>query len=433
MPAIRTHRETGSFIVPDNKIAKAQILKWVNLFEICAFFDNNNYKESGNSYECIAAAGCISSFIAGEKPFPPLNNFLKQSNDWLFGHFNYDLKNEIEDLSSQNPDPTGFPEIFLFQPEVVITLCKNVCTIHCVGYSPGLVWKELNKQKPATILSSGITKVVPQFTKQNYLQTVSQLKQHIHRGDCYEINYCQHFFAAEVKISPVETFEKLNAISPAPFAAFYKLENKYLFCASPERYIKKTGSTLISQPMKGTAARDLKNGSRDEILKQALKQSKKEQSENIMIVDLVRNDLSKICLPGSVHVKDLFNVYSFSQVHQMVSTIYGKVDVNKTLAEILQATFPMGSMTGAPKKRVMELIEQYENFKRGIFSGSVGYITPEKDFDFNVVIRSIMHDDANKTASFMAGSAITFYADAEKEYKEILLKSRSMQQVFSIE
>ncbi len=288
----------------------------------------------------------------------------------------------------------------------------------------------IGQQKILKVISSNKVRVVPQSGKSEYLHTVSKIKEHIHRGDCYEINYCQHFFAENVELPPVETFEKLNTFSPAPFAAFYKLKSKYLFCASPERFIQKTGINILSQPMKGTAPRDVFNKNNDDRIKQSLRQSKKEQSENVMIVDLVRNDLSKICKPGSVKVKDLFDVYSYSQVHQMVSTVYGEVEQNADLTRILQATFPMGSMTGAPKKRVMELIETYENFKRGIFSGSVGYITPENDFDFNVVIRSIIYDAAKKGASYMAGSAITFYADAEKEYNEVLLKGRSMQKVF---
>ena len=198
-------------------------------------------------------------------------------------------------------------------------------------------------------------------------------------------------------------------------------------CASPERFLKKIKNTILSQPIKGTSKRG-NNIKEDEEEKKALQLNEKERSENTMIVDLVRNDLSKICTEGSVMVKEYLKIYSFPQVHQMISTISGNLRENISFSEILSATFPMGSMTGAPKKRVMELIEQYEKTKRGLFSGTVGYINPGGDFDFNVVIRSILYNEENNYLSIQAGSAITFKSDPHKEYEECNIKIEAMRQ-----
>jgi para-aminobenzoate synthetase component I len=216
------------------------------------------------------------------------------------------------------------------------------------------------------------------------------------------------------------------AASPNPLAAMYKFNNRYCICASPERYLQRKGNTILSQPIKGTSKRDLADPVNDAINKQYLLTSQKEKSENVMVVDLVRNDLSKVCVESSVKVDELFGVYSFPQVHQMISTVSGVVNENINWIDAVKATFPMGSMTGAPKKKVMELIDQYEQTKRGLFSGALGYIKPNGDFDFNVVIRSILYNDDTNYLSFQAGSGITFYSDAEKEYEECLLKAAAM-------
>ena len=257
------------------------------------------------------------------------------------------------------------------------------------------------------------------------------MQNHILRGDCYEINFCQEFYAKKAIIDPLHIYQKLSAISPNPFSAFYRVDDKYLLCASPERYLLKKENQILSQPIKGTAPRQFGEEELDEQQKKALQQSHKERSENVMIVDLVRNDLSKICEEGSVMADELFGIYTYPQVHQMISTISGKISKNISFSDIIRATYPMGSMTGAPKKRVMELIEQYEHTKRGLFSGAVGYISPEGNFDFNVVIRSIFYNQPAQYLSYQVGSAITFYSDAEKEYEECLLKAAAIEKVLS--
>jgi para-aminobenzoate synthetase component 1 len=183
--------------------------------------------------------------------------------------------------------------------------------------------------------------------------------------------------------------------------------------------------------MKGTAGRDLMDSANDEALKKVLESSAKEQAENVMIVDLVRNDLSKVCTDGTVKVDELFKIYSFPQVHQMISTISGELDPSVNFSDIVKATFPMGSMTGAPKRRVIELTEQYEVSSRGIYSGAVGYFTPEDDFDFNVVIRSLMYNKSTRYLSYHVGSGITFYSDPEKEWEECLLKAEGIKKVLT--
>jgi len=266
--------------------------------------------------------------------------------------------------------------------------------------------------------------------KETYIGIIEKLRQHILRGDCYEINFCQEFYATAVKVDPLLAYHRLTELSPNPFSAFYKLHDKYCCCASPERYLKRTGNKIISQPIKGTSKRNLNDKQLDEDNKQYLLQSSKEKAENVMVVDLVRNDLSRICVPGSVKVEELFGIYSFPQVHQMISTVCGELKEGVSIADIFRETFPMGSMTGAPKIRVMQLVEQYERTKRGLFSGAIGYIRPGGDLDFNVVIRSLFYNASTQYLSFQTGSGITFYSEPEKEYEECMMKAEAMLRIF---
>ncbi len=405
------------------------MLGWINRFNICCLLDNHQYSSKHNSIECIAAASSINSFTATEDVWQQLKIFLQENNDWLFGHVSYDFKNKIEPLQSNHFDAVQFPDIFFFQPEVVISLSEKEVEISSVSISPKKIFDEIIQEKITNQSASSNINTQPRISKEKYLQIIQQLKQHILRGDCYEINFCQEFFAEETIIDPLNVYHQLTKISPVPFSCFYKLNDKYLLCASPERYIKKTKNNIISQPIKGTFKRDLSNNFQDELLKKQLSKSAKEKSENVMVVDMVRNDLSKICKEATVVVEELFGVYSFPQVHQMISTIRGELQDDIDFADVLNATFPMASMTGAPKRKVMELIEQYEQAKRGIYSGCVGYISPKKDFDFNVVIRSIAYNQSNKYLSYQVGGGITFNSDAEKEYEECLLKAEAIKKV----
>jgi para-aminobenzoate synthetase component 1 len=340
----------------------------------------------------------------------------------------YDLKNEIEGLRSNHEDHIGFPAAFLFVPEFVVLLKDDVVEVGSCGNDHDMVFEEISRTQPRQA-SHHVIEIRQRFSRDEYVQVIRDLKQHIHRGDCYEINFCQEFYADKAVIDPVNTYQALSVISPNPFSVFYRLNQQYLMCASPERFLSRIGGRLISQPIKGTISRDPGNEDHDDALKEQLRQSVKDKTENVMIVDLVRNDLSKVCQEGSVTVDELFGIYAFPQVYQMISTVSGELRKGVSFAEIVRSCFPMGSMTGAPKRRVMELIEKYERTARGIFSGSVGYLTPEKNFDMNVVIRSIMYNAGTGYLSFMAGSGITASSDPEKEYDECLLKAAAIRKV----
>ncbi len=404
------------------------MLNWSKQFNIFCLLDNHQYNFSDPQFECLLAVGAIKTLPpCQDNCFVDIQNFIYETKDWVFGHLGYDLKNEIEDLSSQNFDGIKFPDAYFFVPKIILILKKNTLDIGVIKGDPDIIYENI-----FSILRnpSPVHKILPKlkgrFSKEEYLTTVKQIQQHILRGDCYEINFCQEFYAEDCEIEPLEIYLRLGRLSPNPFAGFYKLDNKFLLCSSPERYLKKVGNKIFSQPIKGTSKRNLNDVKGDERNKKKLSLSEKERSENVMVVDLVRNDLSKICIEGTVTVEELYGLYTFPQVHQMISTVAGTIDSGVKLIDILRATFPMGSMTGVPKKSVMELIERYEKTKRGLFSGAIGYITPEKDFDFNVVIRSILYNSTNKYVSIQAGSAITFYSDAEKEYEECQVKIEAM-------
>tara|TARA_R110002126_G_scaffold95957_1_gene224926 strand:- start:628 stop:1530 length:903 start_codon:yes stop_codon:yes gene_type:complete len=265
-------------------------------------------------------------------------------------------------------------------------------------------------------------------SKEAYLKKISKMLDYIHHGDLYEANFCMEFYAENASINPLEKFLKLNEISQPPFAVYFKNNNQFLLSASPERYLKKENENLISQPIKGTAKR-FSDPVKDEVSKNNLASDPKERAENIMITDLVRNDLSHTAQKGSVTVKELCGMYSFMQVHQMISTVTSKLDFQYTAIDAIKSTFPMGSMTGAPKIAAMKIIEELEETKRGLYSGAVGYFTPNGDFDFNVVIRSILYNQEKKYVSFSVGSAITSLSIPESEYEECLLKAKAMREV----
>ena len=418
-------REYTSYPITDFYHFKYQLLYFAKRFSNFCFLDNHDY-DFDKSYECLAGFGISKSITAREESgLQELDVFREENKDWIFGHVAYDLKNNFEALSSENPDGIGFPDFQFFVPDIVITLSKYKVEI---GLLPGIdgasIFKEIISIVPDEKYATKVS-LKKRFSKGEYLETVKKLQQHILRGDCYEICFCQEVYAKNVQIDPLKIFMKLSELSPNPFSSFYRSGEKYLMCASPERFLKKTNNTIISQPVKGTSRRD-NMGVEDENEKMLLQQSEKERAENTMIVDLVRNDLSKICAEGSVSVKEFLKIYSFPQVHQMISTISGSLRENISFSEILSATFPMGSMTGAPKKRAMELIEQYEKTKRGLFSGTVGYINPSGDFDFNVVIRSVLYNKEKKYISIQVGSAITWKSIPEKEYEECMIKAKAM-------
>ena len=394
-------------------------LHWASGFSHCAYFQSNGISYPYQGFNEILAVGVKRIFVPNEKDrFGALSAF--HQNKWLFGYLSYDLKNDTEDLSSKNADHVQFPEISFFEPQHLLFFKGNEIEI----------WSEedvLGQIEKTEINSSQSKLNAPQasINRASYLSIIEKLRQHIEEGDCYEINFCQEFHGEIENINPVQLYLALNQLSPSPFSCFQKHDEHYILSASPERFIKKEDDKIISQPIKGTRPRG-KSTTEDEALRNELRSDEKELAENMMIVDLVRNDLARSSKIGSVKVEEIFGIYSFQQVHQMISTIVSEKREDVSAFEVIKNAFPMGSMTGAPKVKVMQLIEQYESTKRGAFSGAAGYISPNGDFDFNVLIRSLFLNSASKTYSFQAGSAITYDSIPEKEYEECMVKAKAI-------
>jgi len=428
-------RKKVSFKVSDILSFKESLLLWSQQYYEVVWLDSNGHKSKYSSFDGMLAVDALTSIVTDtQNAFEDVRTYQSNAKDWIFGYLSYDLKNDTERLTSGNIDGLNFPELYFFQPKKMIKIEGQMVTFHYLNMVADEIetdFVSINDQNDALTTELEVKSNIHiklRIFKDDYFRRVSKMLNHIHRGDIYEANFCQEFYAENTQIDPVRTYQKLNSITRAPFATFLKINDKYLLSSSPERYIKKQGNKIISQPIKGTSKRSL-NIKEDKLLIKALKSDEKERAENIMIVDLVRNDLSKSALKGSVEVEELCKVYSFDQVHQMISTVTAEVPVTKNPVDIIKETFPMGSMTGAPKVSAMRIIEQLEATKRGLYSGAVGYFTPESDFDFNVVIRSILYNQSAKYVSFSVGSAITAKAIPEKEYEECLLKAKAMRQV----
>jgi para-aminobenzoate synthetase component 1 len=411
---------------------KQQLVEWGQQFREIIFLDSNSFSNEYSSFDCVLAADAFTSIKTDyHNAFEDLKQYQQTSKDWLFGYLSYDLKNDVEHLESNNSDGLDFPDLFFFQPKKIFLLKGNQLEIQYLNMCDDEAeddFKEIVESRKSKVESHSKITIEQRIPKQDYITKVSRLLEYIHHGDLYEANFCMEFFAEKAKINPLEKFLKLNEISQAPFTVFFKNNKQFLLSASPERYIKKEGENLISQPIKGTSKR-FANPVEDEISKNNLEQDPKERAENIMITDLVRNDLSRTAQKATVEVKELCGIYSFLQVHQMISTVTSKIDSQYSAVDVLKTTFPMGSMTGAPKYAAMKIIEELEETKRGLYSGAVGYFSPDGDFDFNVVIRSILYNQENKYVSFSVGSAITSLSVPEKEYEECLLKAKAMHEV----
>lgn len=426
-------RQSATYHIVDVEQFKSKLTAWAAQFERSAVLLGNTDASQGLylENELLVGVEALSEILPNTNSFEKLRKYQEEKQDWLFGFLSYDLKNELEDLQSNHLDELQFPNMHFFQPKWVFEIRGNQVIIHfpveMARQEMQQVFGQIMQFQPH-YWESVVPAVKARISKETYLQQVAKLQEHIQRGDIYEVNFCQEFYVEGAVLHSLATFEKLNAISEPPFAAYYRLGKKHLMCASPERFVKKIGEKLISQPIKGTRRRGL-DVEEDELLKDELAACPKERSENVMIVDLVRNDLSRTAAKASVQVEELFGIYSFRQVHQMISTITSKLKAGVNGVEAIKHAFPMGSMTGAPKIRAMELIEKYEQTKRGLYSGSLGYITPNGDFDFNVVIRSILYNAEKQYAAFMVGGAITAKANAEQEYDECMVKAKAMFEV----
>lgn len=420
------------FSIDNQDTFKLKCLQWASTFSTACYFDSNNYSDPYSAFDVFIGAGVKKDlFHSGKGSFNQLNDLLLDNHAIIPGYFAYDLKNESEQLFSRNPDYLAFQDIYFFLPEHTILIKNNEVEIN--SDSPDDIWKFL-KEYNTPVLVNSVTKsrIQSRFSRDEYISTIQEIQKHIQRGDIYELNFCQEFYAENFSINPLDIFIQLNRISPTPFANFFKINHHYIISATPERFLSRRGNKLISQPIKGTSSRK-SDAIQDEEQKKLLLKNEKERSENVMIVDLVRNDLTKSAKAGTVKVEELFGLYSFKQVHQMISTVVCEVKEGISNTSILSNTFPMGSMTGAPKIRAMQLAEKYERSKRGVYSGAVGYFAPNGDFDFNVVIRTILYNADTNYLSFHVGSAITLDSDPEKEYDECLLKGMAITEVLSLE
>jgi len=422
-------RKTTSIKIKDISQSKENLLSWAQQFEVFSWMDSNNYNLKHTSYDAVLAID-VQSFLTCDckNAFDKLQDFQSNIKDYIFGYLAYDLKNDLENLRSKNYDGLGFSDLYFFQPKKIFFLKGNLLEVQYLEAYENEIENDLediqNNNEAIKQVQNPI-KIKQRISKTEYAKKLKNILNHIHRGDIYEVNFCQEFYAENAKINPLTVYQKLNEISSPPFATFLKIRDRFLLSASPERFVKKENTKIISQPIKGTAKR-LENKKEDTEIAKQLFNDPKERSENIMIVDLVRNDLSKTAIKGSVKVEELCKVYSFKQVHQLISTVVSKVEKDTNPVEIIKSIFPMGSMTGAPKISAMKIIEEQEETKRGLYSGAIGYFTPNNDFDFNVVIRSILFNQSKEYISFTVGGAITSKSIIANEYEECMIKAEAM-------
>jgi para-aminobenzoate synthetase component 1 len=403
---------------------RGRALGWAAGFPHCAYFEPNELAYPQGPFDRLLAVASadadIVDSLAALEAQPRKQGIAPQ-----FGFITYDVKNDIEALSSRNFSGFDWPLLHFFTPQT--WLCWRNETVEIHGQTTDVLSQILAQQvlpQPKPQLPA----LRPRLPKADYLRAVQSIREDILNGEVYELNLCQEFYAENVALNPTDVFWRLMEASPAPFAGFIRWHDHFLLCASPERFLSHHDSRIISQPIKGTIRRGT-TPAQDEQQRETLLHDEKERAENLMIVDLVRNDLARVAQTGTVRVPELFGLYPFRHLWQMISTVEATLLPNTKVADVLHATFPMGSMTGAPKIRAMELIEHYENSRRGLYSGSIGYVWPAGQFEFNVVIRSLQYRQDTGYLSFQVGSAITYDSDPEREYEECLLKAKALLEV----
>ncbi len=428
-------RKTKKYKLVNSIDFKNKIIIHLKRYDKFCFLDGNNSHDKYSSFDYLAAFDLKIEYKQTNNPFEGLKQFFKKNNDWMFGYFSYDLKNDIEELESKNIDNIHFPKIHFFIPQYIFIVRDNELKIIYNNQIEEPAVDDLFELISNIEIGQGFNfnnEIKTKISKEDYFSAIKSIKKNIQLGDIYEMNFCQEFYIENPDVNPFSLFLKLNEYAKSPFSAFYRYNDSFCICSSPERFIKKKGKKIISQPIKGTSPR-FDNFSQDELSKNSLLNSEKDFSENVMIVDLVRNDLSITAATGSVYVEELAKLYSYKNVHHLISTVVSEIAENINPIDVIKNSFPMGSMTGAPKLRSMELIENYEKSYRGIYSGSIGYFTPEMDFDFNVVIRSLLYNQKSNYLSFMVGGAITIESDAKSEYHECLVKAKSILDILNDE
>lgn len=364
---------------------------------------------------------------------------------WSVGWLGYDLYSALEGfkghVQASPPHPSHWPLLHWIEPEAV--LVWEVGEVHPKAAAPGALALALESLLSGTSHTSSEREndehapaprsfhadewqpLAPLWTKEHYLEKFNKVHRALKRGDLYEMNLCMPWKGAMPGPESWRAFERLAQATRAPHSAYFQAGNHRMLSASPERFVSKKGQIVRSQPIKGTVKRG-NNPEEDLALKQGLLVSEKERAENVMIVDLVRNDLSQIAEPRSVEVEELFGIHSFATVHQMISTIRCTLQPHISEHAMMEAMFPMGSMTGAPKISAVKHIASLEEHGRGVYSGAVGYVDPEGDLDFNVVIRTLLHNASTREVHATVGGAITLLSEGDQEYEECLLKAHAL-------
>lgn len=411
------------FAVPASSENKKILVEWADrTFDSFCLFNSNGYADKYHAVEWMLAIGKRNSFEAyNDFSWENLQQYYQNSSGLNYGLFNYELKNFVEVLPSAHHSIIPFPICVFHEAEHIIVESHGFIECESLNLS------EIIQNYSSVPFSFRSSSIHAYTSKDEYVSNVLKLQEHILNGDIYEVNYCIAYagsFSGDV--SPL--YEALNTLSPNPFASLLKLNSKYILSASPERYLAQRDNQIISQPIKGTLMRS----GNDELERQQLKENIKERAENVMIVDLVRNDFTRVAKTGTIHVSELFGIYTFPHLHQMISTVEAELRDDCTLINAIRASFPMGSMTGAPKVRAMELIDQYEFVQRGAYSGCIGYFDRKGNLaDFNVLIRSIFLDRESGKFHYNVGSAITFDAEPEREYDECLLKASAILKILN--
>lgn len=410
----------------DSSAFLLQALQWSKGFDTVCLFQSNGFQNQYSKIGNLLAIGAKDTFSANVgSVFTDLEKFKSRyPNTLIPGFLSYDLKNEIEDLQTNHPNPLGFPDAYFFIPQVLIEFQSGSITI--TSEDPQRTFEEISTSKALDLDYQFKGKIEARMSQETYFDAFNNIQKHIYQGDIYEANLCQEFYAEGTEIdNPEALYLRLNSLSPTPFSSFLKIRDKFVISASPERFLAKRGKTLVSQPIKGTAARG-KDPQEDEELRNNLANNPKEIAENVMIVDLVRNDLTRSAIPGTVEVTEKLGIYTFEHVHQMISTVSCQMDEKLSDTQVIRNTFPAGSMTGAPKISAMKLCDRYETSRRAVYSGAIGYFSADGDFDFNVVIRTILFNKTQKYLSFHTGSAITVDANAAFEFAECYTKASAI-------
>ena len=423
-------------VTPQEAETVKKNLLWAgNQFECFSIFETGTLNQQETGYDLIAGFGSKSTFHLNNNRLELVDEFLSTcANEWKFIQLNYNLYKSIySGIKTRHEEDFSFDFnlLSIIIPETIVTI-KNTDLLVYGNYNLIESFLEVNNNIPINEILNKSNSIIKNISFNDYQIQFEKIQAYLKRGDIYEVNYCIPFQIKTEKLNLIDIYTEQKNKSSAPFACFIKQKNDYLLCASPERFIKKTGQNISCYPMKGTIKKTGETN-KDELLKAELLKSEKERAENVMIVDLTRNDLSKIAEKGSVSVKELFGVYEFPQVYQMISTVEAQLKENTSFSSILKALFPMGSMTGAPKLNAIKIIDEVECFSRGLFSGSVGYIDPNGDFDFNVVIRSILYNSDKQQALIAAGGAITVHSNAVDEYNECLLKANANLKLLGID